>query len=112
MVATPSLDPELEKRRLFQTFTRFFQRPPSPTLIVIEDIHWSDDSSLEFLISFARRIASQPLLLLLTYRHDEVYGHAELRLLSCQVSDPGDPSKPPQTQVVEYRRARFVFVTP
>jgi len=45
--------------------------------IVIEDIHWCDDTSLEFLLHFARRIASrnapQPVLLLLTYRSDEVH---------------------------------------
>ncbi len=69
--STPPLDPEPEKRRLFHTFTQFFLQQPPPILMLIEDIHWSDDTSLEFLRSFARRITPQPLLLVLTYRPDE-----------------------------------------
>ncbi len=43
-----------------------------PVLLVIEDVHWSDDTSLEWLHYLARRCASYPLLLLATYRNDEV----------------------------------------
>ena len=35
-------------------------------------MHWSDDASLEFLQYFARRCVTQPLLVLLTYRSDEI----------------------------------------
>src|SRR2546423_8952799 len=71
-VALP--DPEQEKRRLFAALTRFFkeQAHQSPLLLVIEDLHWCDDISLEFLQSLARFCAAQPLLLLMTYRSDEV----------------------------------------
>jgi DNA-binding CsgD family transcriptional regulator/tetratricopeptide (TPR) repeat protein len=69
----PDLDPEQEKRRLFQalaqTLTDLAGR--QPLIIIIEDLHWSDSTSLEFLLLLARRIASQPMLLLLTYRSDE-----------------------------------------
>jgi DNA-binding CsgD family transcriptional regulator/tetratricopeptide (TPR) repeat protein len=41
-------------------------------LLIIEDIHWSDDTSLEFLYALARRCPAHPLLILLTYRSDEV----------------------------------------
>jgi DNA-binding CsgD family transcriptional regulator/Tfp pilus assembly protein PilF len=41
-------------------------------LLVIEDLHWCDDVSLEFLQSLARTTATQPLLLVMTYRSDEV----------------------------------------
>jgi hypothetical protein len=41
-------------------------------LLVIEDMHWSDETSLDFLHYLARRSMTQPLLLLLTYRSDEV----------------------------------------
>ncbi len=43
-----------------------------PVLLVVEDLHWSDDTSLEFLHYLARRCAAYPLLLMLTYRSDEV----------------------------------------
>ena len=70
----PSLDPEQEKRRLFAALAHVFlsQAVEQPLLLVVEDVHWSDDTSLEFLQYFARRCATQPLLVLLTYRSDEV----------------------------------------
>ena len=70
----PPLDPEQEKRRLFAALAHFFlsQAAEHPLLLVVEDVHWSDDTSLEFLQYFARRCATQPLIVLLTYRSDEV----------------------------------------
>jgi predicted ATPase len=70
----PSLDPEREKRRLFAALAHFLlsQAAEQPLLLVVEDLHWSDDTSLEFLQYFVRRCATQPLLVLLTYRSDEV----------------------------------------
>ena len=70
---TPALDPEAEKRRLFESLTQFFIRLASaqPVLIILEDLHWSDETSLDFLQSFARHLSSQPILLLASYRHDE-----------------------------------------
>ncbi len=71
---TPLPDPEQEKRRLFAALTRFFKEQASqqPVLLVIEDLHWCDDISLEFLLSLARSCVAQPLLLLITYRNDEI----------------------------------------
>jgi DNA-binding CsgD family transcriptional regulator len=43
-----------------------------PVLLVVEDLHWCDDVSLEFLHYLARRCSAHPLLTLLTYRSDEV----------------------------------------
>ena len=70
----PSLDPEQEKRRLFAALAHFFlsQAAEQPLLLVVEDLHWSDNTSLELLQYLARRCATQPLLVLLTYRSDEV----------------------------------------
>ena len=41
-------------------------------LLVVEDLHWSDDLSLEFLQYLARGVAPHALAMLLTYRSDEV----------------------------------------
>jgi predicted ATPase len=43
-----------------------------PVLLIIEDVHWSDDTSLDFLHYLARRCTAHPLLLLVTYRSEEV----------------------------------------
>lgn len=70
----PLPDPEQEKRRLFVALTRFFREltDQQPVLLIIEDLHWCDDISLEFLLSLARLCPARPLLLLMTYRSDEV----------------------------------------
>ena len=65
-------DPEQEQRRLFQTLLLFFTRLPAPLLLVVEDVHWSDEGSLAFLLYLIHRLVSFPVCLLLTYRNDEV----------------------------------------
>jgi DNA-binding CsgD family transcriptional regulator len=67
---TPPLAPESEKRRLFEVLVQFMSRLAThgPLLLIIEDIHWSDDTSLEFLHTLARRSTSLPILILLTTR--------------------------------------------
>ena len=72
-VPTSIRDPEQEKRLLLQTMAHFFTRlsATQPLLLLIEDVHWSDESSLEFLLYLARRLASHRMLLLLTYRSEE-----------------------------------------
>jgi DNA-binding CsgD family transcriptional regulator/Flp pilus assembly protein TadD len=70
---TPALDPESEKRRLFEAFARFAANlaAPDPLLIVLEDLHWSDAASLDFLRAFTHRVADRPILLITTFRIDE-----------------------------------------
>lgn len=70
----PLLDPEQEKRHRFEILAQFLTSPTRehPVLCVLEDLHWSDDTSLEFFHYVARRCTSHPFLLLLTYRSDEV----------------------------------------
>src|SRR6266702_8660855 len=71
----PPLAPEHEKRRLFAALAQLFLRPATkqPALLVVEDLHWSDETSLDFLHYLARRCPASPLLVLLTYRSGEVY---------------------------------------
>ena len=70
----PALEPEQEKRRLFETFAHFLttRAAHQPITLIVEDLHWSDESSLECLHYLARRCAASPVLLLLTYRSDEI----------------------------------------
>ena len=73
-VVLPASRPEHEQRRLFVALTAFFTELAGlrPLVLVIEDIHWCDESSLEFLQYFLRHNTSLPWLVLLTYRNDEV----------------------------------------
>jgi DNA-binding CsgD family transcriptional regulator len=85
LAPTLLLEPEQEKRRLIETLTQCFVRlsATQPLLIVIEDLHWSDETSLECLLSLSRRIAGHPIMLLMTYRSDEIY--TSLRHLLAQL---------------------------
>lgn len=43
-----------------------------PVVLVIEDLHWADDRSLDWLKFVGRRIAMLPLLLICSFRDDGV----------------------------------------
>src|SRR5260221_12418958 len=70
---TPALEPAQEQRRLFVALSSFLlgQAEQRPLVLTIEDLHWSDDTSLEFLLYLSRYLKARPLLLLLTYRSEE-----------------------------------------
>jgi predicted ATPase len=48
----------------------------TPVVLVLEDLHYADHATLDFIAAFARRHESARLLLLATYRPAEVR-HAE-----------------------------------
>ncbi|HEX5155595.1 MAG TPA: AAA family ATPase [Ktedonobacterales bacterium] len=81
----PLISPKQEKRRLFEALVQLLTRlgARQPLLFVAEDIHWADDTSLEFLAFLARRLPRLPILLLLTYRSDEQ--HTQLRHFLAQL---------------------------
>ncbi|HEX6360907.1 ATP-binding protein [Actinophytocola sp.] len=56
----------------------------TPTVLVVEDLHWADDVTLDVLGYLARRVASLPALLLLTFRDEE----APLRWLGTLAAAP------------------------
>ena len=43
-----------------------------PAVLVVEDVHWADDATLDALRYLVRRIAALPAVLVLTYRDDEL----------------------------------------
>jgi DNA-binding CsgD family transcriptional regulator/tetratricopeptide (TPR) repeat protein len=84
--ATPAQDandPEDERRRLFHSFAEAIRTLArvQPLLLVIEDVHWSDDATLDLMRHLARGIESERVTLVLTYRSDEV-GPRLARLLA------------------------------
>lgn len=50
-----------------------------PTVISLEDLHQSDDLTLETLAVLARRLPELPLLVVATYRSDELYPRVPMR---------------------------------
>ena len=53
----------------------------TPTLLVVEDVHWADEATLDLLKVLGRRINKLNSLLVITYRDDEVPGEHPLRLV-------------------------------
>ncbi len=68
------LGAEHNKRRLFGALLEVFGHfvAQQPILLIVEDLHWSDDTSLEFLHRLARWSKAHPIFLLVTYRSDEI----------------------------------------
>ena len=56
-------------------------RARSPTVLVLEDLHWADEATLDVLTLLARRMASVPALVLATYRDDELDRSHPLRIV-------------------------------
>jgi DNA-binding CsgD family transcriptional regulator len=52
-----------------------------PTVLVLEDVHWADEATLDVLRLLARRIDSVPALVLVTYRDDQVDVADPLRIV-------------------------------
>ena len=50
-----------------------------PVIIVVEDLHWADEASLELFPHLARKLRGAPLLLVGTYRSDELHRRHPLR---------------------------------
>ena len=74
------LDGAAPRAALFSTLLDQL-RGPQPTLIVIEDLHWADDATLDLVRFLGRRIAPARALLVVTYRDDEIGARRALRLL-------------------------------
>ena len=45
--------------------------PPGPSVLVIEDVHWADEATLDAITVIGRRIVELPAVLVLTYREGE-----------------------------------------
>jgi DNA-binding CsgD family transcriptional regulator len=72
------LGEDLVPSRLVQELVRELR---TPTVVVLEDLHWADEATLDVLRLLARRIEGLPVLLLGTYRDDELDPSHPLRIL-------------------------------
>ena len=68
-------DPTQAKLRLFEAIVALLRVPAdrNGVLLILEDMHWSDASTRELLDYMARRLAGMRLMILGTYRSDELH---------------------------------------
>jgi DNA-binding winged helix-turn-helix (wHTH) protein len=52
-----------------------------PTVLLLEDLHWADAATLDLVKYLGRRMQATPVLLVLTYRDDELSDQHPLRLV-------------------------------
>jgi len=69
-----SSDPAVEssRERLFAYLFERLSAPDSLTLVVLEDLHWADEATLDFVRFIGHRIQRTRCLIVATYRDDEL----------------------------------------
>jgi DNA-binding SARP family transcriptional activator len=74
LVPNPSLPAQEERLRLFENVTRFLVglAQSRGLLLFIDDLHWADQGTLSLLSYLLRRIQSQRLMVMATYREVEL----------------------------------------
>jgi predicted ATPase len=68
-----SLDPDQGQAHVFETLLRALRRLArrGTLVLLLEDVHWADASTLDFLRFLVRNLGSEPLAAIATYRSDE-----------------------------------------
>jgi class 3 adenylate cyclase len=72
--APPSLEPEQARFRLFDSITTFLKNASQsgPIMVVVDDMHWADKTSLLLLQFLAKELRGSRLMVLGTYRDVEL----------------------------------------
>ncbi|HEY1282855.1 MAG TPA: AAA family ATPase, partial [Steroidobacteraceae bacterium] len=60
------------REKLFRLLLQELSRPDRTSLVVLEDLHWADEATLDFVRYIARRIQRTRCLFVVTYRDDEL----------------------------------------
>lgn len=90
-IGEPSSEPQGERgeaqRRLFDAFLELIARlgDERPVLFWIEDIHWADSSTRAFLRFLAASLSEERVLVVATYRADELHRRHPLRPLLAEL---------------------------
>ncbi len=68
------LPPEQQRRYLFNAFRSFVERAActTPLVVVFEDLHWADETTLQLLHHHAQSLSTTPMLVICTYRDMEL----------------------------------------
>ena len=81
------IDVDGEPRHVAAALLAELERSP---LVVLEDVHWADQATLDVLRVLGRRVDSTTALVLATYRDDEIEGEHPLRVVLGELaSAPG-----------------------
>ncbi|MGH3993847.1 MAG: ATP-binding protein, partial [Pseudonocardiaceae bacterium] len=84
-------DTDVARLRLFDAVARFLERLArhAPMLVVLDDLQWADESSLQLLRFVAQPYRPVPLVIVGAYRHDELGADAARTL--AELAAHGEP---------------------
>jgi DNA-binding CsgD family transcriptional regulator/tetratricopeptide (TPR) repeat protein len=74
---------------LFEAVLKDFVTHRRPTVLVIEDVQWADESTLDLIRYLGRRVGSVPALVLVTIREDELHEQHPVRLVLGDLASVG-----------------------
>src|SRR5215218_1027709 len=69
------------REQVFRTVLAALAARPGPTVVISEDAHWADGATLELVRFLGRRIGGLHVLMVVTYRDDEIGATHPLRLV-------------------------------
>ncbi len=81
----PAMPPGGRRRLILELLLRLVRQLASerPLLLQIEDLHWADRATLDQLAFLVHNLAAEPILVLVTFRSDEIHrGHPLLPYLA------------------------------
>ena len=79
-----------------------------PLVLVLDDLHWADSSSIELLRFLARRVADAPLLIVCAYRQEEAEARENLRRAIAELDEAAHRERLPLSGLDPTAIARFV----
>ena len=77
----PELAPDRDRRRFFDAVDAAFAHlaEKRPLLVVLEDLHWAGAATIELLDSIVRRLRGKSILVVVSFREEEVRANHPLR---------------------------------
>ncbi len=87
-LGTGSPAPDAVQSRVFEALLALFESlaDPEPVVLVVEDLHWADSSTRSFIGFLSRTICDERLLVVGTYRSDELHRRHPLRPLLAELA--------------------------
>ncbi len=110
--ATTDADDRIDRAAVFDAVSATFDQlaEAAPLLVIVEDAHWSDQTTRELLTFLFTRLSRQQLTIVVSYRSDDLHRRHPLRRTAAEWSRLGpvgriDLSPLPPTDVADLVRA-------
>lgn len=106
LVATP-VAPETLRLQLYEAVAHVIEQASRvrPLVLIVEDLHWADQSTRQLLAFLTRALIDAPVLMIMTFRRDELTRRHPVRTFLAEIG------RLPQVRRIELPRLTRVEVT-